>query len=125
MLKRLILAVTSLSIQQMPLQTQQPDTAIYLRRDTDQAGVDHTLMAVSNPSGITYSATLNPALQNYTSGQVFVVIPDVPPQPGATLNVNGLGPLTIQGTCSTPACLMIAVGQGSNPGGPPVALVAK
>jgi hypothetical protein len=141
MFKRLILAVTALSYQQMPLQVQWENSAMYLTRPTDIAGSDHEIFACSTPSncggtavpGIAYIASAPLAcapgqiagcMSSYTAGQWWVVIPDVPTQSGANLNIGGLGPLAIVGACSR-VCIMAAVGPTSAPTGPPTALVVQ
>jgi hypothetical protein len=103
-----------------------PDSALLLDRPTDQAGTDHTLVAISNGSGLTpglvYGAATMPPLAVYTAGQWFVVIPDQPTQPGATINIGGVGPLPIQGTCAQ-ICILLAVGAAASPAGPATAMV--
>ena len=108
MIKRLILAITALSFHQLPQQAQWSDSAIYLTRETYQAGVDHTLIATSttNP-GLKYTASLMPPLLNYTPGASFTMIPDVPTQPNATIDA-GLGPVVILGTCNRICWLLYA-----------------
>ena len=144
MFKRLVLAVTALSYQQMPLQVQWENSAMYLTRQADVAGGDHELFACSTPAncgntvspGVTYVASAplpcgpgSPAstpgcMSSYTAGQWWVVIPDVPTQAGAYLNIGGLGPLSITGTCSK-VCIMAAVGPATAPTGPPTTLVVQ
>jgi hypothetical protein len=76
----------------------------------DESGTVHTLNATSGDSpGVTYIASLNPAMAQYTSGQLFVLFPDVPTQAGANLNIGGLGPVAIAGTCSK-VCLIVGSG---------------
>ena len=82
--KRLFLAITALAFNQLPQQAQWADSAIYLTREMDQAGVDHTLNAISTAPnqnevpGLVYNASLMPPFTNYTAGAWFVMIPDVP-----------------------------------------------
>lgn len=94
-----------------------PDASVLLSRVTDIAGDDHVLLATSSPSGITYSASTSPPIAGYSTGQWFVLIPDVATQPGATLNLQGLGPVSIEGTCSQ-ICILLAVGPTAQPSGP-------
>ena len=114
MIKRVILALTALGFQQMPIQVQTNDPAQYLSLARDQAGTNKTLIAISTTPGtpevpgLIYNATLMPPLPNYTPGASFVMIPDVPTQPGATINVNGVGPIVILGTCSRICGLLYA-----------------
>jgi hypothetical protein len=85
------------------------DTAVMQSLQRDQAGTSHELIAAStNAPGVTYTATGNPTLINgYQSGTWYVLIPDVPTLAGATLNIDGLGPIAISGTCSQ-ICLLLA-----------------
>lgn len=65
-------------------------------------------VASSSGTGMKYTATTNPVISSYASLAPFVMIPDVPTQPGATLDL-GPGPVAIQGTCSQ-ICLLLAFG---------------
>jgi hypothetical protein len=94
------------------------DTALMLGRATDQAGSDHSIFAISNcpnlcATGKRYAANASPTLTAYTRGQFFVFTPDVTPQPGATLNIDGLGPIAIQGACAN-VCWLLASGSPVN-----------
>jgi Malectin domain len=71
------------------------DTAFALDRAMDEAGVDHGLIAVSNPAGVTYAATMLPTLSTYTQNQFFAFVPDVTNLANATLNLDGLGPVAL------------------------------
>jgi hypothetical protein len=90
------------------------DLAVMQTLANDQAGQDHVLNAIStNCSGCTpglvYFAALNPALATVNTGSWYIMLPDVPTQPGATLSIGGLGPTPLASQCST-ACVLIAVG---------------
>ena len=88
------------------------ESAVMLERSADQAGIDRAIVATSSGAGLKYTASTLPALANYTSGQVFVLTPDVPNQANATLDL-GPGPIAIQGTCSQ-ICLLLASGNPVN-----------
>src|SRR5271156_6678862 len=66
--------------------------------------------------GMKYAASGQPSFQasGYHQGQVLAVIPDVATLPGATLAVDGLQPVPIQGTCEVTGCLMMAIGSPVN-----------
>lgn len=121
MIKRLILAITALSFRQMPQQVQSNDPAQYLTLARDQAGTNKTLIAISSTPGtpevpgLVYDASLLPAFPNYTAGASFVMIPDVPTQPGATINIGGVGPIVILGTCSRICLLLYAPATSTAP----------
>jgi hypothetical protein len=108
-MKHLILA-TILGLSQLPTQVQTASSSVNVTQGRDQAGTDHFIVAVSNGSGVTYTAQGSPTLTNgYTQGQLFVMIPDVPSQANATLNIDGQGPVSISGTCSG-SCILLAQG---------------
>lgn len=88
------------------------DSAVILERSADQAGIDRAIVATSSGAGLKYTASTLPALANYTSGQVWVLTPDVANQANATLDL-GPGPIAIQGTCSQ-ICLLLASGNPVN-----------
>lgn len=96
------------------------DTAVVLARLTDQVGTDKALTATSNPVGcsecvlgLVYAAQVSPPLAAYTAGQMFVFTPDVPTQSGAKIDIGGLGPIAITGTCPQ-VCLLLAFGSPVN-----------
>jgi Collagen triple helix repeat (20 copies) len=73
------------------------DTAYALSRTTDQAGSDHSIIATSGSVGVSYVATQSPTLTTYTQNQTFSFIAsDHACASGATLNINGLGPIGIK-----------------------------
>jgi hypothetical protein len=123
MFKHLILAAaTVVGLGQLPFQVQTASSSQNLTRALDQAGVDHFIIACSNPStcqtgvpGMTYLAQSDPADQTvgYTQGSFWVVSMDTPNQPGATLNINGWGPMVISGTCDG-MCILLAQGSPVN-----------
>jgi hypothetical protein len=68
------------------------------------SAVPSNLVAVSNcktcTPGLKYVAGSGlPPRQGYTPYQPFVLTVDVPTQPGASLDVDSLGPVTIEGIC--------------------------
>ena len=84
----------------------------------DESGQDHVLNAISQncnlcTPGLAYTASLNPAMANYSTGQWFIMLPDLPTELGATVNIGGLGPITLNGTCSG-ACILLALGSPVN-----------
>ena len=122
-MKSLILA-TVIGLTQLPPQVQYTSTDQNLSILRDQAGTDHTLVASSNypypapqspPDGLHYVAKANPSITpaGAIEGQYFVLIPDIPPQSGATLNIDNIGPIPIQGTC-VQECFILAFGNPVN-----------
>ena len=86
------------------------DSAVLLTNTADLQGKNHTLIATSTAkAGVTYAATTASPITGYTQGQYFIFFFDVAPQPGATMNIDGIGPLPIQPTCGTP-CFMTVIG---------------
>jgi hypothetical protein len=78
-----------------PIPVVSADTAVMLSRATDQAGTDK-YAAPASASGTTYTASLTPALTAYTTGQSFIFKPDTNNTGTPTLNINGLGAITMQ-----------------------------
>jgi len=73
------------------------DTAYALSRSIDQAGTDHSIIATSGSVGVTFVATTSPTLTTYTQNQTFSFIAsDHACAIGATLNINGLGPIGLK-----------------------------
>jgi Collagen triple helix repeat (20 copies) len=73
------------------------DTAYALSRSMDQAGTDHSVIATSGSVGVTFVATGSPTLTTYTQNQTFSFIAsDHACAVGATLNINGLGPIGLK-----------------------------
>lgn len=80
--------------------------------------VPSNLVAISNcqtcTPGLKYAATSGlPPRQGYTPYQPFVLTVDVPTQAGASLNVDNLGPITIQGNCQQ-TCWIVPAGTPVN-----------
>jgi hypothetical protein len=65
------------------------------------SAVPSNIVAVSKTSpGLKYTAISGlPPRLGYTPYQPFVLTVDVPTQPQASLNIDGLGPVTMVGTC--------------------------
>jgi hypothetical protein len=73
------------------------DTTFALSRSLDQAGTDHSIIATSGSVGVTFVATGSPTLTTYTQNQTFSFIAsDHACSSGATLNIDGLGPIGIK-----------------------------
>jgi hypothetical protein len=73
------------------------DTAYALSRSLDQAGTDHGIIATSGSVGVTFVATGSPTLTTYTQNQTFSFIAsDHACAIGATLNIDGIGPIGIK-----------------------------
>lgn len=73
------------------------DTAYALSRSMDQAGTDHSIIATSGSVGVSFVATGSPTLTTYTQNQTFSFIAsDHACAIGATLNINGLGPIGLK-----------------------------
>lgn len=98
------------------------DLGVMLSSQADQDGQTRSFTATSNfpfpapqspPDGLHYTATMMPPVQSYKPLQAFVMAPDVASLPQATVNL-GPGPIAIQGTCSPPACILVAVGSPVN-----------
>jgi hypothetical protein len=71
-------------------------TNTILSRATDQAGTDHYCKP-SSRSGTSYTCGLNPALAIYSEGMWVVLKPDVNSgRAPVSLNVDGVGPITLQ-----------------------------
>ena len=70
--------------------------------------------ATSSPSGVTFAAATQPVMLTYRPGQILVMQPDVATFAGSTLNLNSLGPIAIQGTCSPPVCILVSMGSPVN-----------
>lgn len=95
------------------------DKAVMLSRSMDQHADDHSLIGSSHLSipgqptggspGLIYNAFASPSLKGYAPGQYWVFAPDVPTVPGATLNIDQLGPLPIQGSCML-VCWLLSTG---------------
>ena len=81
------------------------DTAVLLGRQMDQAGTDRSIKAISTCTdvrclpGLKYVASAVPTLTTYTQNQSFVLSLDQANMPGSTLDIDGLGPIKLQGTC--------------------------
>lgn len=100
----------------LPPNTQELITAQLLQPVTiglDLSGQDHYLAATSGGSGLSYTAAPSTPFEPYENGQWWVVHLDTPQQPGATLNIGGLGPGTIVGTCNQ-ICIMLPLLEGSS-----------
>jgi hypothetical protein len=70
------------------------DTAYAPSRSMDQAGTDHSIVATSSGAGTAFVANASPTLTAYTQNQTFSFIPtDHACANGATLNIDGLGPI--------------------------------
>jgi len=64
--------------------------------------------------GLKYAAAGNPAISvTAQPGTPFIVTVDQPTQSGATLNLDGLGPIAFQGTCAR-LCEIITSGTPAN-----------
>jgi hypothetical protein len=73
------------------------DTAFAPSRSLDQAGTDHSIIASSGNGGGIFAASANPTLTAYTQNQTFSFIAsDHACGAGATLNIDGLGPVSIK-----------------------------
>ncbi len=73
------------------------DTAFAPSRSLDQAGTDHSIIATSAGSGVTFIASGSPTLATYTQNQTFSFIAaDHACAAGATLNIDGLGPIAVK-----------------------------
>jgi hypothetical protein len=73
------------------------DTAYALSRSMDQAGTDHSIIATSGSVGVSFVASGSPTLTTYTQNQTFSFIAaDHACASGATLNINGLGPIGLK-----------------------------
>ena len=73
------------------------DTAYALSRSTDQAGTDHSIIATSGSVGVSFVAAASPTLSTYTQNQTFsFMAADHACAVGATLNINGLGPIGLK-----------------------------
>jgi hypothetical protein len=99
--------IPPVQMNQLPQQVQMTATSQNLSLARDIQGIDHIVGASSTiKPGITYVAVTDPPFSAYTEGQFFIFYPDVPLQAGATLNLNGIGPMVINGTCSN-ICFLI------------------
>lgn len=63
-------------------------------------------------SGVNYQATgllppVSQPLPSYTDGELFVVELDVPQLPGATLDIDNVGPILLVGNCNSQLCIVI------------------
>ena len=73
------------------------DTAYAPSRALDQAGTDHSMIASSGGAGTTFLASGSPTLTAYTQNQTLSFIAsDHACTAGATLNVDGLGPVPLK-----------------------------
>ncbi len=73
------------------------DTAYALSRSTDQAGTDHGIIATSGGAGASFVASGSPTLITYTQNQTLSFIAsDHACGAGATLNIDGLGPIPLE-----------------------------
>jgi hypothetical protein len=73
------------------------DTGYALDRAMDQAGTDHTLIANSSQNpGVIFTASASPTLTVYTRNSSWNFTPDVTCLAGATINIDGLGPLVLK-----------------------------
>ena len=63
----------------------------------DQAGTDHSIIATSGSVGVSFVASGSPTLATYTQNQTFSFIAsDHACAAGATLNIDGLGPIGLK-----------------------------
>jgi hypothetical protein len=87
------------------------DTSYLLSRVTDQAGTDKTLNATSGAAGVTWVANATPTLTTYTQGQAFVFVPtDSACAVGATLSIDGIGPLPLKKVFGSSGLVAISAG---------------
>jgi hypothetical protein len=73
------------------------DTAYALSRATDEAGTDKSIIATSGGAGAVFVANGNPTFAVYTQNQTLSFLAsDHACVAGATLNIDGLGPISLQ-----------------------------
>ena len=109
MLRRLLLT-TAIGLTQLPKQVQWSDSAIFLDRVTDKAGIDHGVVGAFDGVNTFNGKAGGPPIGAYTQGQWFVFSPNAPLVAGSLLNIDGVGPMPLQ---TTPG---VAVKGGECPG---------
>ena len=73
------------------------DTAYAPSRTMDQAGTDHSIIATSGGTGVSFSASGSPTFTSYTQNQTLSFIPaDHACAASATLSIDGIGPIAIK-----------------------------
>jgi hypothetical protein len=98
------------------------DTGYAPSRAMDQAGTDHSIIGTSGGAGSAFLGTGSPTLAAYTQNQTFSFIPsDSGCVVGATLNIDGLGPIPLRKVVGG---AVTAVGAGDCPQNVPTLLRA-
>lgn len=106
-------AQTRVGLSQLPTQVQGAAEAATQTLGGDQLFQTHTVVLSStNNPGLVYVGSANPSASGYVNGQLFVITVDTPNLAGATISINGVGPVALTGICNR-VCIVLYDAQPS------------